>query len=88
MFFNASDADHGREPWVSDGSAAGTILLRDIRDLERPTPSMRRVISPPIRSAAVAGGKYFFAASEDTYEYELWVSDGTPAGTSSLGVFS
>ena len=84
VFFNASDADHGREPWVSDGTTAGTILLRDI--VPGTTDSVPHEEDFPInpRYAAVAGGKYFFAASENIYEQELWVSDGTPAGTSPL----
>jgi ELWxxDGT repeat protein len=30
LFFPAIDADHGEEPWVSDGTAAGTGMLKDI----------------------------------------------------------
>src|SRR5262245_21464504 len=29
-FFAASDDDHGRELWKTDGTAAGTALVRDI----------------------------------------------------------
>src|SRR5450432_1162106 len=30
LFFPAIDADHGEEPWVSDGTAIGTGMLKDI----------------------------------------------------------
>ena len=85
-FFNAFDADHGREPWVTDGTAAGTILLHDIRSGTADSVDDEDDFPTNPRYAAVAGGKYFFAASEDGSEEELWVSDGTPAGTSSLGM--
>src|SRR5206468_3051891 len=30
LFFSAEDALHGRELWRSDGTAAGTVLVKDI----------------------------------------------------------
>src|SRR4051812_25865430 len=30
LFFQAGDSIHGREPWVSDGTPAGTFMLKDI----------------------------------------------------------
>jgi ELWxxDGT repeat protein len=36
VVFAAEDAAHGQELWTSDGTADGTVLIRDIR--KAPTP--------------------------------------------------
>jgi ELWxxDGT repeat protein len=54
--------------WLSDGTAAGTALVKDI--------------SGAVRSDLTASdGKLFFVANDNVHGYELWVSDGTEAGT-------
>jgi ELWxxDGT repeat protein len=30
LFFAASDGTHGAEPWASDGTGAGTVLVKDV----------------------------------------------------------
>jgi ELWxxDGT repeat protein len=72
LFFAARDAVHGFELWATDGSAAGTRLVRDI--LTGPLPS-----SP--RSLTAAGSLLFFSADDGEHGRELWASDGTGAGT-------
>jgi ELWxxDGT repeat protein len=71
VFFSASDAEHGQELWTSDGSEAGTQLVRDIY----PGP----VGSTPGGLSAGPGGLLFRACDADACR--LWRSDGTEAGT-------
>src|SRR5262249_13992378 len=63
---------NGKELWKSDGTTAGTVLVKDIF----PGPNF----GYPERLTAV-GGTLFFAANDGTNGQELWKSDGTAAGT-------
>ncbi|MET0551800.1 MAG: ELWxxDGT repeat protein, partial [Vicinamibacteria bacterium] len=71
LFFSAQSFD-GIEPWVSDGTEAGTTLLRDIF----PGGSA----SQPGGFADFAGA-VFFAADSGGHGRQLWRTDGTTAGT-------
>lgn len=66
------DPGVGRELWASDGTPAGTRLVRDLW-------------SGPAGSRASRGveldGRVLFAACEPVAGCELWTSDGTTAGT-------
>ena len=71
LFFAADDGVHGLEPWRSDGTEAGTFLLRDVAPGE--ASSM-----PPMfdrDTTAFAGGWIFFAADDGVHGLELWRSD-------------
>ena len=72
LFFAASDGVHGRELWKSNGTAAGTLMVKDID----PGPSG----SYPAHLTNVSG-TLFFAANDGTHGTELWRSNGTAAGT-------
>ena len=74
-FFIADDGVHGTELWWSDGTAEGTLLLRDIAPGERPS-------SP--RYLTVVRGVAYFVADDGVHGAELWRSDGTPEGTTLL----
>ncbi len=74
LFFRAVDASylHGSELWKSDGTLAGTVLVKDIRELSgSSTPKYLTNVN----------GTLFFKANDGTSGYELWKSDGTTAGT-------
>jgi ELWxxDGT repeat protein len=72
VFFSANDGEHGRELWVSDGTAGGTRLVKDIR------PGTTG--SQPDTLTRV-GTRVYFRANDGGHGRELWVSDGTAAGT-------
>jgi ELWxxDGT repeat protein len=72
LFFVADDIVHGPELWKSDGTAAGTTLVRDINPTDWP--------EPPLHLTAV-GSTLFFVADDGILGKELWKSDGTAAGT-------
>lgn len=76
IFFAATTAAHGRELWVSDGTAAGTHEVADIN----PAPGES---SWPDQLTALSGRVYFFAY--DGSRCGLWKSDGTADGTKRLG---
>ncbi|QDT72038.1 hypothetical protein I41_12040 [Lacipirellula limnantheis] len=70
-FFTATTATHGRELWKSDGTAAGTTLVKDIGGLPIAFP----------RYLTNVGGTLYFSAADGATGEELWKSDGTAAGT-------
>ncbi len=75
FFAGTRYASSGTEPWVSDGTPAGTLILGDLNlgyDSSRP-------------DYFVAAGTYtFFVANDGVSGKEWWRSDGTPAGTAHL----
>lgn len=80
IFFSIGIASQGPVPrdtqlWVTDGTQAGTKLLR------RPL-SLSDEYSSPIY--ALSNGLVFFAAYEPVVGIEPWVSDGTAGGTRRL----
>ena len=78
MLFSAV-SDLGIELWKTDGSSAGTALVKDIR----PGPE-----GSLLSGLAAADSKVYFAVSATgdplDGEYDLWESDGSSAGTQRL----
>ena len=63
---------HGRELWKSDGTEAGTVLVKDIRpDSYGSNPTYLTNVD----------GTLFFSARDGVHGGELWKSDGSEAGT-------
>lgn len=72
LFFVASGQSAGYELWQSDGTTAGTSLVKDIN------PGSANAY---ITQFTVVGNKLYFMAKHDLYGMEVWVSDGTNSGT-------
>jgi ELWxxDGT repeat protein len=72
LFFKADDGVSGTELWKTDGTPAGTVLVKDIR----PGPEG----SGPHMLGNLGGVLLFSAGTVET-GWELWRSDGTAAGT-------
>lgn len=68
LIFSASTSDFGVELWRSDGTIAGTKIIRDIAPGIQPS-------SP--RSLTLHGNAVYFTVNEK----QLWVTNGTATGT-------
>ena len=75
LIFSASDGVHGWEPWRTDGSTAGTWLIKDIYAGSESSPGWT------ISSYTASGNYVFMNASDTAHGFELWRTDGTEAGT-------
>jgi ELWxxDGT repeat protein len=72
LFFAADDGVHGRRLWKSDGTADGTVTVKDVN----PGSDVQLLTHPDAAMVGVNGTLYF-VADDGT----LWKSDGTEAGT-------
>jgi trimeric autotransporter adhesin len=76
LYFVANDGGgigaHGRELWKTDGTAAGTVMVKNINPgpNDSSTGNLKNV-----------DGTLYFRAHDATHGDELWKSDGTAAGT-------
>jgi len=72
VYFRANDGVHGQEVWVSDGTTAGTRMLKDI--------NVGSGGSTPV-SFLAWNDRVYFAADNGVDGYRLWSTDGTEVGT-------
>lgn len=71
LYFTADDGEHGAELWKTNGTADSTVLVKDI------TPGA----AGSDMYYLTAGNKNMFFLLNDT----LWMSNGTAAGTGTVG---
>jgi ELWxxDGT repeat protein len=93
MLFAADDGRSGRELWASDGTAAGTVLVRDIhpgRSSEAPMLCQDQQLGPhrhdiglssDPRDFVILGSVALFTADDGVRGRELWITNGTLPGT-------
>lgn len=67
MFFTADRGDGGRQLWISNGSAAGTSMVREF--------------SRSVSDLTTVGNLVVFNTDDGFHGRELWRSNGTPGGT-------
>lgn len=72
LFFGGYDATNGGELWMTDGTGAGTHIVKDIK-----TGTGN---SLPFAFCRI-GSEVFFTAMASGLERKLWKTDGTDAGT-------
>jgi ELWxxDGT repeat protein len=84
LIFPANDGVHGFELWRTDGTEAGTWMLKDIRPGPLGAFDAEDYYHEPILDwqPVVAGGRVYFVANDGVHGWELWKTDGTEAGTS------
>src|SRR5262249_54438313 len=81
LFFWADDhRSYGIELWKSDGTPAGTVLVRDINPGLGPSLG-RGCYGPWWPGPTEVNGTLFFAADDGSTGLELWKTDGTTEGT-------
>jgi ELWxxDGT repeat protein len=73
LYFSANDGLNGQELWVSDGTTAGTRLVKDI-SLDSSEPG----------GFTEFNNKLYFSADDGVHGDELWVTNGTKNGTQLL----
>ena len=80
LYFDADNGSIGREPYVSDGTNSGTSLIRDMfPGISDMLDQSNALTNTPYFTGTTAG--LFFTANSPVYAQEMWITNGTDAGT-------
>lgn len=90
LYFHGSDGNdtdtnpehHSYSLFKTDGTAQGTVLVKDINPTENSSSESR------IQLLNQLGDKYLFLANDGTNGSQLWVTDGTENGTQLVKVLN
>jgi len=88
VFFRANDGVHGNELWRTDGTTAGTQMVKDIfAGAGDGLPNTYQYVST-LEYMVEWNGNLFFVAQEAAGKEELWRTDGTASGTVKVSQFN
>jgi ELWxxDGT repeat protein len=79
LYFTATDGEHGYELWKSDGTAEGTVIVKDINTYDQSLTA-----TAPTMLTNVDGALYFVGTDPPFDMPRVWKSDGTAEGTAPL----
>jgi ELWxxDGT repeat protein len=79
LLFGATDGVHGDEPWITNGTPAGTHILKDINPAGSSDPRYITAVT-----SLLLISEYYFSADDGTSGRELWITTGSEAGTKRL----
>jgi ELWxxDGT repeat protein len=77
LYFTGVDEASGNELWKSDGTADGTVLVKDLR----PGNQAGYALSSNPTNFLTVNGVTYFSASDGGVGENLWRTDGTTSGT-------
>ena len=66
LYFQATDGTNGAELWKSDGTASGTVMVKDINSVSSSSPA----------DLTAVGNTLYFQATDGTYGAELYTNLG------------
>lgn len=76
LYFNGNDNINSAEPYITDGTEAGTHMIKNIY----PDQANIKYGSAP-KAFTVYNNRVYFSATDDTHGEELFATDGSEPGT-------